>query len=142
MRMARILFYEKPGCAGNLRQRRLLEDAGHTVLARNLLTESWTAERLRGFFGARPVAEWFNRNAPRVKSGEVVPEALDAESAVKLLLAEPLLIRRPLLEADGERETGFEPLRIHAWLGLGLAAQAPVSESCAHTQPCPTPGKL
>ena len=44
--MARILFYEKPGCTGNLRQKRLLVDAGHTVLARNLLTEPWTAERL------------------------------------------------------------------------------------------------
>ncbi len=139
--MARILFYEKTGCAGNLRQKRLLADAGHTVLARNLLTEPWTAERLRGFFGARPVAEWFNRNAPRVKSGEVVPEALDADSAMALLLAEPLLIHRPLLEADGEREAGFEPQRIHAWLGLGLAAQAPVSEACTHTQPCPLPGK-
>ena len=139
--MTRIVFYEKPGCAGNLRQKRLLADAGHTVLARNLLTEPWTAERLRGFFGARPVAEWFNRNAPKVKSGALVPEQLDAATAMALLLAEPLLIRRPLLEADGEREAGFEPQRIHAWLGLGLAAQAPVSEACAHTQPCPAPGK-
>ncbi len=63
--MARILSYEKPGCTGNLRQKHLLEDAGHTVLARNLFAEAWTNERLRGFFGARPVAEWFNRNAPR-----------------------------------------------------------------------------
>jgi nitrogenase-associated protein len=138
--MARILFYEKPGCGGNLRQKRLLEDAGHTVLARNLLTEPWTAERLRGFFGARPVAEWFNRNAPRVKSGAVVPEALDADSAMALLLAEPLLIRRPLLEAGGRREVGFDPPRIDAWLGLGRHARAPASEGCTHTQPCPAPG--
>lgn len=131
--MARIVFYEKPGCAGNLRQKRLLEDAGHIVLARNLLTEPWTAERLRGFFGARPVAEWFNRNAPRVKSGEVVPETLDAETAMKLLLAEPLLIRRPLLEADGRRETGFEPQRIHAWIGLATAAVTSISEACVRT---------
>lgn len=139
--MARIVFYEKPGCAGNQRQKRLLEEAGHTVLARNLLTEPWTAERLRGFFGARPVAEWFNRNAPKVKSRTVIPEALDAESALALLLAEPLLIRRPLLEAGGRREVGFDPLRIHAWLGLGVAAQAPVPEDCDHSRPCPVPGK-
>jgi arsenate reductase-like glutaredoxin family protein len=158
--MARIVFFEKPGCTGNLRQKRLLADAGHTVLARNLLTEPWTAERLRGFFGARPVAEWFNRNAPKVKpqtrrpwraalasipsakSGEVVPEALDAESAMALLLAEPLLIRRPLLEANGRQEAGFDPPRIHAWLGLGMTAQVPLSEDCARSQPCPAPGKL
>jgi nitrogenase-associated protein len=139
--MARILFYEKPGCTGNLRQKRLLEEAGHTVLARNLLTERWTAERLYGFFGARPVAEWFNRNAPKVKSGAVVPEALDADSAMALLLAEPLLIRRPLLEANGRRDVGFDPPRIHAWLGFGTLAQAPVLETCIRAQPCPTPGE-
>ena len=140
--MARIVFYEKPGCAGNLRQKRLLEEAGHTVLARNLLTERWTAERLRGFFGARPVPEWFNRNAPRVKSGAVVPEALDAEMAMTLLLAEPLLIRRPLLEVGDQRDVGFDPQRIHAWLGLGRNIAAPVSEACAQAQPCPAPGNL
>jgi nitrogenase-associated protein len=139
--MARILFYEKPGCTGNLRQKRLLVDAGHTVLARNLLTEPWTAERLYGFFGARPVAEWFNRNAPKVKSGAVVPEALNAESAMTLLLAEPLLIRRPLLEADGRQQAGFDAPRIHAWLGLGMATETPVTEDCARSLPCPVPGK-
>jgi nitrogenase-associated protein len=139
--MARIVFFEKPGCTGNLRQKRLLADAGHTVIARNLLTEPWTAERLRGFFGARPVAEWFNRNAPKVKSGTVVPEALDAESAMALLLADPLLIRRPLLEADGRQEAGFDPPRIHAWLGLGMTAQMPLPEDCAHSLPCPAPGQ-
>jgi nitrogenase-associated protein len=157
--MARILFYEKPqsrhpwraalasipsakpGCAGNLRQKRLLEAAGHTVITRNLLTEPWTAERLRDFFGTRPVAEWFNRNAPKVKSGELTPERIDALTALALMLADPLLIRRPLLEADGRKEVGFDPLRIHAWLGLSQAAQAPVSEACARDEPCPAPGK-
>lgn len=139
--MAQIIFFEKPGCAGNLRQKRLLEDAGYTIVARNLLSEPWTAERLRGFFGTRPVAEWFNRNAPKVKSGEVVPEALDAESAMALLLAEPLLIRRPLLEADGRREVGFDPARIQTWLGLSTAADRLVSEDCARSQSSPVPGK-
>lgn len=88
------------------------------------------------------MAEWFNRNAPRVKSGEVVPEALNADSAMALLLAEPLLIRRPLLEANGRRDVGFDPPRIHAWLGLGVSTQVPVSETCARSQPCPAPGKL
>lgn len=139
--MARIVFYEKPGCAGNQRQKHLLQAAGHTVIARNLLTEAWTAEQLRTFFGDRPVAEWFNRAAPRLKSGEVVPERLDPLTALALMLADPLLIHRPLLEAGGRRETGFEPERIHAWLGLGPAAQAPMSETCVRLQSCPPPDK-
>jgi hypothetical protein len=78
---------------------------------------------------------------PKVKSGEVVPEALDAESAMTLLLADPLLIRRPLLEAEGRREVGFDPARIQAWLGLGTAADRLVSEDCARSQSCPVPGE-
>jgi len=72
--MARIVFYEKPGCGNNTKQKALLAAAGHEVVARNLLAEPWTHERLLEFFGKRPVADWFNRAAPRVKDGEIVPE--------------------------------------------------------------------
>lgn len=68
--MATIQFYQKPGCATNARQRRMLEAAGHTVIAKSLLAEPWTAEGLRGFFGSTPVTAWFNPAAPRIKSGE------------------------------------------------------------------------
>jgi nitrogenase-associated protein len=57
--MARVVFWEKPGCAGNARQKALLFASGHKLDVRNLLTEPWDAARLRSFFGARPVANWF-----------------------------------------------------------------------------------
>ncbi len=116
--MAIITFYEKPGCANNTRQKFLLAAAGHIVQAKNLLLEPWTRERLLSFFGRHPVAEWFNRAAPRIKSGEIIPEALDADAALQLLCAEPLLIRRPLIEADERREVGFDQELIDGWLGL------------------------
>lgn len=116
--MTIVTFYEKPGCVNNARQKVLLAAAGHTVLAKNLLSEPWSKERLLAFFGKRPVAEWFNRAAPKVKSGEIVPEMLDAETALALMRAEPLLIRRPLIEADGQRLAGFDAEVIDAWLGL------------------------
>ena len=37
--MAKVIFYEKPGCANNAKQKALLAAAGHEVEARNLLTE-------------------------------------------------------------------------------------------------------
>jgi nitrogenase-associated protein len=94
------------------------------VIPYNLLTEPWTVERLRSFFGDRPVAEWFNLSAPKVKSGEVVPEKVDAQTALALMLREPLLIRRPLLEVGDSREVGFDVEKIDAWIGL-----KPVDES-------------
>lgn len=137
--MATIIFYEKPGCTNNTRQKVLLAAAGHTVLAKNLLTEPWTKDRLLAFFGNRPVAEWFNRAAPRVKSGEVVPEVLDAETALAMMRAEPLLIRRPLIEADGRREVGFDQQVIDAWLGLSRKVEGDL-EGCPkrhEAKPCP-----
>lgn len=120
--MTQVIFYEKPGCANNTRQKALLTAAGHALDVRNLLTEAWTREALKSFFGALPVALWFNRAAPRVKSGAIVPENLDAETALDLMLKEPLLIRRPLIEADGRKVTGFDPAQIEDWIGLSDSA--------------------
>ncbi|MBD2515083.1 nitrogenase-associated protein [Nostoc sp. FACHB-973] len=122
--MARVIFYGKPGCKGGTKQKVLLTAAGHEVVEYNLLTEPWTVERLRSFFGDRPVAEWFNRSAPRVKSGEIVPEKIDAQTALVQMLQDPLLIRRPLLEVGDHREVGFDVEKIDAWIGL-----KPVDES-------------
>jgi nitrogenase-associated protein len=122
--MARVIFYEKPGCKGGVRQKVLLTAAGHEVVAYNLLTEPWTRERLRSFFGDRPVVEWFNRSATKIKSGEIVPENLDEQTALLLMLQEPLLIRRPLIQVGDRREVGFDVAQLDAWIGL-----KPVDES-------------
>jgi nitrogenase-associated protein len=140
--MATIVFYEKPGCGNNTKQKVWLAASGHTVLAKNLLKEKWTAERLRLFFGDLPVAQWFNPAAPRVKSGEVDPATLDAQTALELMLAEPLLIRRPLMEVEGELRVGFDAAAVHAWIGLNDAKPEGDIEACPKSHqanPCPTP---
>ena len=131
--MATIVFFEKPGCAGNARQRALLLTAGHGLERRDLLTEPWTAETLLAFVGALPVPHWFNRAAPRIKRGEVVPEQLDAPSALAALLADPLLIRRPLMQrADGACLVGFDLAEVERFVGLGAATDLSAGmEGCA-----------
>ena len=140
--MVAVTFWEKPGCANNARQRALLVASGHALEVRNLLTEAWTAERLLAFFGDRPVAAWFNRASPQVKAGEIVPEEMTAEAALAAMLADPLLIRRPLLEVGAAREVGFDAARIDAWIGLA-AVERPPGEACpkdgAAHPPCPAP---
>ncbi|QWG14686.1 arsenate reductase family protein [Bradyrhizobium sediminis] len=142
--MATIQFYQKPGCATNARQRRMLEAAGHTVIAKSLLAEPWTAEALRGFFGSTPVTAWFNPAAPRVKSGEIVPAKLDAASALALMLDDPLLIRRPLVETEGQRCAGFDREPVTTLLGdpvgddVEACSRPPVSVSC----PDPVPSSI
>lgn len=140
--MATIHFYEKPGCGNNTKQKVWLAASGHTVLAKNLLTEKWSAERLRAFFGELPVAQWFNPASPRVKSGEVKPAAFGETEALNMMLVDPLLIRRPLMEADGVFRAGFDAEAVHAWIGLNEAKPDGNLETCPkghHATPCPTP---
>ncbi len=75
--MAKVIFYEKPGCSGNERQKALLVRAGHQLDVRDLLTHPWTEAELAAFLVDLPVEDWFDRSAPRVKSGEVRPAGLD-----------------------------------------------------------------
>lgn len=132
--LATVLFWEKPGCAGNARQKALLVASGHAVLARDLRAEPWTAGRLRPFFADRSVAEWFNQNSPRVKSGEVRPETLDEAAALSLMLADPLLICRPLLQVGERCEAGFDQALVAAWIGLQVTGPA-VDETCQRHAP-------
>lgn len=116
--MARVIFYEKPGCKNNTKQKTLLQAAGHQLEAHNLLKETWTKDKLRLFFGDRPVVEWFNKAAPKVKSGEVIPEKTDTETALTMMLNDPLLIRRPLIQVGDRREVGFDVEAVDNWIGL------------------------
>lgn len=116
--MSTVIFYEKPGCTNNTKQKALLKAAGHIVEAHNLLAEDWTVETLRSFFVDLPVVDWFNYTAPRIKSGEIIPAQLDAEIALNLMIQDPLLIRRPLMQVDDRRAVGFDQDKVSAWIGL------------------------
>ncbi len=130
--MATIIFYEKVGCASNTKQKRLLAEAGHEVIAKNLLEQNWQTDELRLFFGDLPVVDWFNANAPAVKYGEIEPESLSEAQALALMIETPLLIRRPLMQVGNERRVGFDAQKVQAWLGV-LVNSEQVSERCSHS---------
>ncbi|MFM2291162.1 MAG: hypothetical protein RIS29_975 [Bacteroidota bacterium] len=104
----KVIFYEKPGCTNNTKQKQMLIESGHQVLAKSLLTELWTVEKLKAFFGNKPVAMWFNMAAPDIKSGKINPEAFDEESALKAMIQNPLLIKRPLIDTEEGKVCGFD----------------------------------
>ena len=130
--MATVDFYEKPGCIGNAKQKSLLQAAGHVLRLHNLLTESWTPKRLRPFFGDRPVVDWFNPTAPSITAGEVCPERVSADEALALMIEQPILIRRPLLQVGDRCVAGFDLAEVDAWIGL-----APNSDLSQDVQTCP-----
>jgi nitrogenase-associated protein len=133
--MALITFWEKPGCKGNSRQKEILLASGHQLKVRDLLTENWTEEELSLFFGNRPVADWFNISNPKIKSGELDPQQIKAADALKMMVAEPLLIVRPLMQVNNQRLAGFDVQEVHNWIGLQLDS---VGERDPKNCPCVT----
>ena len=128
--MADVVFYEKPGCINNTRQKCLLQDAGHAVTARNLLYAPWTSTRLLAFFEELPVADWFNRSAPQITSGQLDLLAVSKDEAIYRMLADPLLIRRPLMEVQGVKIVGFDVALLEKLIGFRAVDITEDLESC------------
>ena len=128
--MATVTFYEKPGCINNTRQKKLLAAAGHQVIAKNLLTESWQVDYLRAFFGKLAVRDWFNYSAPAIKHGEIDPETKTEQEALALMLVNPLLIRRPLMQTGESLMAGFDQQAVDNWIGLKEIETNQDMESC------------
>lgn len=116
--MAKITFYEKPGCINNTKQKELLRLAGHLVNEKDLIAHPWTEMELLNFFGTLEVKNWFNPNAPDVYNGVVKPESYTREKAVDALLGNHLLIKRPLMIIDSEFIVGFDKAYLDAVIGL------------------------
>ncbi|CDK97563.1 thioredoxin domain-containing protein [Magnetospirillum gryphiswaldense] len=138
--MAHVIFYEKPGCGGNARQKKTLSDSGHELVVRDLLSHPWSGAELLAFLAPLPPADWFNRAAPKIKSGEIVPENLGPGKALALLMEDHLLIRRPLMQVGDQRMVGWDEAKVAAWIGLDGAAG--IGEGCPkhdHAPKCEPP---
>ena len=127
--MTVLIFYEKPGCVGNARQKAVLRSQAVEFEVRDLLVEFWCADRLRPFFGTTPVPDWFNLSAPAVKSGEIDIQVCSEYQALTMMREQPLLIRRPLMELGNVRQAGFGPGPVTQALGLALEPAQDL-ESC------------
>ncbi len=125
-----VEFFEKPGCKGNAKQRAHLEALGYTLRIKDLLSEPWTPKTLRPFFGDQPVSDWFNKSAVKVKSGEIDPACFDEAAALTVLIAEPVLIRRPLLRTLQGMAAGFQPGTLLSGIGIDLPQEESVGEGC------------
>ncbi|HZF70428.1 ArsC/Spx/MgsR family protein [Sulfuricurvum sp.] len=107
-----VVFYEKPFCAANAKQKQILRSSGCILIERNLLEHGLSSDELRTFMGEKRVPEWFNPAAPSIKNGEINPDVLDETEALELLMKDPILIRRPLMVIGIEKLCGFDEKRV------------------------------
>ncbi|MDD2267310.1 ArsC/Spx/MgsR family protein [Sulfuricurvum sp.] len=107
-----VVFYEKPFCAANAKQKQILRSSGCILIERNLLEHGLSSDELRTFMGEKRVPEWFNPAAPSIKNGKINPDVLDETEALELLMKDPILIRRPLMVIGIEKLCGFDEKRV------------------------------
>lgn len=130
-----VTFYEKPGCAGNRRQKALLESAGVEYTAKSILGTEWTKEKLEEFFAELEKEEIYNRSAPKIKSGEIDVERLSKEQLIAKMIEEPILIKRPLIEIDGDKVCGFDIPTLNTLLGTGIGEDSTIND-CRKDDKC------
>lgn len=107
-----VVFYEKPFCAANAKQKSILRESGCTIIERNLMEHGLDHDVLRSFMGDKKITEWFNPAAPAIKNGQVLPDTLDELQAIELLMNDPILIRRPLMIIGTEKLCGFDAKKV------------------------------
>lgn len=115
--MARIVFFEKPGCINGEKQKKILQDAGHVLECKNILTHRWSRDALLPFVSKNTPPTMMNYTAPAIKNGEIDPESLTFEEALQLMIEYPILIKRPLIAVDGQMIQGFDHPDLQTYLG-------------------------
>lgn len=115
--MAEIVFYEKPGCINGEKQKNILRTAGHTLHCIDILSFDWSVDKLLAFVEGKSAVDMMNHTAPAIKKGHVIPETLSFNEAVMMMVADPILIKRPLIEVDDHCIQGFMDKRLRPYLG-------------------------
>ncbi|MBV2090620.1 MAG: hypothetical protein KUF72_07005 [Candidatus Thiodiazotropha sp. (ex Ctena orbiculata)] len=136
--MTELVFYEKPGCIGNKQQKVILRKLGISLEVRDILSETWTSDSLRSFFGDKAISAWFNESAPQVKSGEIDIDHLNEAEALRLMVEQPILIKRPLMIYQSLKQSGFTVGPVLNYLGVYLNESQKVESCPMSDQPCET----
>jgi len=131
----KVVFYEKKGCGGNARQKELLKNEGVEFEVKDILNVVWTKELLKSFFDGLSVENIFNMSALKIKNNALDITVLTKEEAIELMIKEPILIKRPLLEINQEKVCGFDIDKINALLNISMPKPSDINE-CKSSTPC------
>lgn len=69
---------------------------------RDFFSDPFTEDELRDLLGESPPSEYFSWNSPSRRKLGIERDDTSEDKLVALMLQEPRLIRRPLIEIDGE----------------------------------------
>ena len=103
-----LTLYGIPNCDTVKKARRWLDDHGVAYDFHDYRKDGLDQARLQGWIDTLGWEKLLNRSGTTFrKLPEAAKEGLDATSAKALMLDQPAMIRRPLVDADGDLSVGF-----------------------------------
>ena len=84
---------------------------------RDFFADPLSDQELRDIIGNRPASQIFSWNSPSFKKLGVTRESLDDDRLIQLMLDEPRLIRRPLVQMGGGVFVGTDKEAMRRALG-------------------------
>lgn len=130
-----IVFYEKPGCAGNKKQQTVLKNQGLSFETQSILHTPWTRESLSPFFKGLDKKDIINPFAPQIKNNELDIDTLSKEELIDRMCIDPILIKRPLLEIGEYKLCGFDIDKINEIFELEISENMKIS-TCQSEDSC------
>jgi arsenate reductase (glutaredoxin) len=130
-----FIFYEKTGCSGNAKQKELLKSHNISFSVKSLLDTSWSKESLGEFFQGLEVIDIFNPFAPQIRDKEIDINTLSKDEAIELMIKNPILIKRPLLDINGVKLCGFDIEKINELLNTNIDTNKKLN-SCSSSDSC------
>lgn len=114
-----VTLYGITTCDTVRKARAWLEAHGIAYHFHDFRKDGLDAERLAGWFEALGWEAVLNRAGTSFRAmPEDARAGLDRDKAARLILANPTLVKRPVLEAEGNAHVGFKPdlyARIFPW---------------------------
>jgi arsenate reductase len=108
-----MLFLQYPPCSTCQKAKKWLDEHGIVYTARHIKEDNPTADELRAWIAASglPIKRFFNTSGLVYKNlglKDKLP-AMSEEEQIALLASDGMLVKRPLLVADGFVLPGFKP---------------------------------
>ena len=104
----KIAFYQKPTCSTCRKSKTYLEKRGATLEFRNLDTERLSESELDKLISKRDYREFLNTRNELYRSRKMKDNPPDRSEAIKLMAANPNLIRRPVTISANQIILGYD----------------------------------
>jgi arsenate reductase (glutaredoxin) len=104
----KVKFLHKPSCTTCRKARAYMEKRGFGMHFRDLWKERLSAEELEKLIGDRDHQPFLNTRNELYREKKMKDHPPSREDAIRMMAAEPNLIRRPVIVAGGRVVLGFD----------------------------------